>query len=83
MSEPIRLAKRVVELFSCSRREAELYIEGGWVLVDGRVVEEPQFKVAHQKVELHADASLTPLPPVTIVLNKPPGYAYGADGKAA
>lgn len=77
MSEPIRLAKRVVELFSCSRREAELYIEGGWVLVDGRAVETPQFLVSHQKVELHPDADLKPLPPVTVLLNKPAGYAYG------
>lgn len=83
MSEPIRLAKRVVELFSCSRREAELYIEGGWVLVDGRVVEEPQFMVARQKVELHRDASLKPLPPATILLNKPPGYSFGEGSKPA
>ena len=35
MSEPVRLAKRVVALTRCSRREAEQYIEGGWVTVDG------------------------------------------------
>ena len=29
MSEPVRLAKRVAALLPCSRREAELYIEGG------------------------------------------------------
>ncbi len=45
MSEPVRLAKRVAEL-ACSRREAEQYIEGGWVRVDGEVVEEPQYRVA-------------------------------------
>lgn len=77
MSEPIRLAKRVVELFSCSRREAELYIEGGWVLVDGRVVEEPQFMVSRQKIALHPDANLNPIPPVTILLNKPAGFSFG------
>ena len=48
MSEPVRLSKRLAELIACSRREAELYIEGGWVLVDGEVVEEPQFKVLQQ-----------------------------------
>ncbi|MGH8486255.1 MAG: RNA-binding protein, partial [Pseudomonas sp.] len=34
MSEPTRLSKRLIELVGCSRREAELYIEGGWVTVD-------------------------------------------------
>ena len=33
-----RLSKRVMQLKGCSRREAEQYIEGGWVLVDGQVV---------------------------------------------
>ncbi|MGH8832565.1 MAG: S4 domain-containing protein [Polaromonas sp.] len=45
MTEPPRLAKRVAELVRCSRREAEQYIEGGWVRVDRQVVEMPQFKV--------------------------------------
>ena len=46
----VRLAKRVAELVPCSRREAEQYIEGGWVRVDGSVVEEPQFRVLQQKI---------------------------------
>lgn len=71
MTETVRLAKRLVELFSCSRREAELYIAGGWVMVDGVVVEEPQFMVSAQRVELHPDANLTPIEPVTILLNQP------------
>jgi 16S rRNA U516 pseudouridylate synthase RsuA-like enzyme len=66
MPDPIRLSKRLIEQLSCSRREAELYIQGGWVLVDGQVVEEPQFKVLEQKVELHPDATLTPLAPATL-----------------
>ena len=72
MSTPIRLSKRLVELVSCSRREAELYIAGGWVKVDGQVVEEPQFMVDEQKVELHPDATLTPIAPVTILFNQLP-----------
>ena len=35
--EPVRLSKRLIEQLGCSRREAELYIEGGWVTVDGIV----------------------------------------------
>ena len=68
-----RLAKRVAELVGCSRREAEQYIEGGWVRVDGKVVEEPQCRVLHQKVEIDSQANLMGLTDVTIVLNKPPG----------
>lgn len=71
MTAPIRLAKRLIELTACSRREAELYIAGGWVLVDGVVVEEPQFMVAQQRVELHAEAQLTPIEPVTMVFHLP------------
>jgi 23S rRNA pseudouridine2604 synthase len=37
------------------------------------VVEEPQFKVSQQKVELHPDASLAPVEPVSILLHLPPG----------
>jgi len=73
MTEPVRLSKRLAELVPCSRREAELYIVGGWVLVDGEVVDEPQFKVLEQKVELLPNASPTPLEPVTLLLHQPAG----------
>ncbi|MFZ2160924.1 MAG: rRNA pseudouridine synthase [Sideroxyarcus sp.] len=79
MSDPIRLAKRLAELVHCSRREAELYIAGGWVSVDGLVVEEPQFMVAEQKVELHPDATLVPVEPVTILFHQPPDTDMNAD----
>ncbi len=68
-----RLAKRVAALLSCSRREAEQYIEGGWVRVDGRVVEEPMFRVSTQRIEVDRDASLLDLADVTLLLHKPPG----------
>ena len=72
-SEPVRLAKHVAAMVPCSRREAEQYIEGGWVRVDGVVVEEPQFRVADQKVELDPSANLMALAPVTLLLHKPAG----------
>jgi 23S rRNA pseudouridine2604 synthase len=75
----IRLAKRVAELVPCSRREAELYIEGGWVRVDGRVIEEPQFRVLNQTIELDKNASLMAAPEVTLLLHKPPGFSDGED----
>ena len=71
MTDPIRLSKRLIELIGCSRREAELYIEGGWVTVDGKVVEEPQCKVLTETVALLPNADLTKAEPVTLLLHQP------------
>lgn len=79
MSEPVRLSKRLVEQLGCSRREAELYIEGGWVTVDGVVVEQPQFKVEQQHVELLPGARAESLEPVTLLLHQ----AAGMDNETA
>ncbi len=78
MTDPIRLSKRVIELTGCSRREAELYIEGGWVTVDGEVVDQPQFKVDHQAVALLPGATPAPLEPMTLLLNQPAGLTLEA-----
>ena len=75
MAELVRLAKRLAELLPCSRSEAEQFIQGGWVTVDGVVVEEPQFKVLHQTIALSQDASLLAPTAVTLLLHKPAGFA--------
>jgi len=74
MPEPVRLAKRLAELVQCSRSEAEQYIKGGWVTVDGRVVELPQHMVTTEVVELDPAARLAAVEPATILLHKPAGY---------
>ena len=76
-----RLSKRLARLLSCSRREAELYIAGAWVRVDGRVVEEPQFKVGDQRVELVAGARAEEIPPATLLFHCPPDHD-ATDGAA-
>jgi 23S rRNA pseudouridine2604 synthase len=77
--EGIRLAKRVAEQVKCSRAEAERYIAGGWVTVDGAVVEEPAMRVTPaQQVGLLPGASAAELAPVTILLHKPAGFDAGA-----
>ena len=73
MTEPVRLAKRVAGMLRCSRREAELHITAGRVMVDGAVVVEPQFRVAGQHVGLAADAGTAPPEPVTLLLHRPAG----------
>lgn len=71
MIEAIRLSKRVAALLPCSRSDAERYIEGGWVSVDGVVVDTPQARVTEaQKVTLDAKASLLALAPVTILYHQ-------------
>jgi 23S rRNA pseudouridine2604 synthase len=71
-----RLAKRLAAQLPCSRSEAETYIAGGWVRVDGRVVEEPMARVRdEQNVELDAKAKLDAMESVTLVWHKPAGLA--------
>ena len=78
MTEPgERLAKRVAALVPCSRREAEQYIAGGWVRVDGRVVEEPQHRVQQQVITLDREASLLGATSATLLLHKPAGHDDG------
>ena len=84
--QSIRLAKRVAEMIPCSRNEAEQYIAGGWISVDGKIVEEAGARVEdEQEVTIDPDATLAEVLPVTILLNKPAGYnaGVGVDGEAA
>jgi 23S rRNA pseudouridine2604 synthase len=70
----VRLAKRLADERPCSRREAELYIEGGFVSVDGVLVEEAGARVTmEQAITVADDATLLEIVPVTILLNKPAG----------
>lgn len=73
---PERLSRKVSDLAGCSRTQAEQYIEGGWVMVDGEVVESPQFMVDAQCVELDPDARLEASEPATMLLHKPADLAF-------
>ncbi|MBS1154784.1 MAG: rRNA pseudouridine synthase [Proteobacteria bacterium] len=79
MSEDsIRLSKRMAELGLCSRREADEFIERGWVKVDGVVVDVLGSRVRpEQRIELVREAEGVLAERVTIVLNKPVGYVCG------
>ena len=74
MSKPVRLSKHLAELTGCSRSEAEQYITGGWVCVDGRVVEDPAYPVSGELVKLDPDARLEAVEPATMLLHKPVGF---------
>lgn len=73
MTTPLRLDKRLAAQLQCSRAQARHYIEGGWVSVDGTVVETPQALVADETLTLAAGAHCEPAEPATLLLNKPAG----------
>lgn len=77
------MSKRVAALVPCSRTEAEQYIEGGWVRVDGKVVEEPQFRVQNQTLSIDSNASLLDLSSITLILHKPSDWIDGTDESLA
>lgn len=76
--EKIRLSKLMSEQGLCSRREADSYIERGWVLVDGKPVTELGTKIdPTQRITLNRAAVNKQQARVTILLNKPIGYVSG------
>ena len=76
--EKIRLSKLMSEQGICSRREADRFIELGWVLVDGERISELGTKIfPTQKITLNKAAQAQQTQQVTILLNKPVGYVSG------
>jgi len=74
----VRISKLMSEQGLCSRREADAYIERGWVFVDGvRVTELGSRALPTQKITLSKEAKSNQLAQVTILLNKPVGYVSG------
>jgi 23S rRNA pseudouridine2604 synthase len=83
MSDAVRLATRVADLARCSRLEAEQYIKGGWVSVDGRVLEDPAHPVSTETVTIDPAAQPETVQPATILLHKPVGHDTISGRKAA
>lgn len=78
MTESVRLSKRMSELGLCSRREADEWIERGWVRVDGVTVSELGSKIQpHQNITIERQASAQQARKVTVLINKPVGYVSG------
>jgi 23S rRNA pseudouridine2604 synthase len=73
--EKVRISKLMSEQGICSRREADSYIERGWVFVDGeRVTELGSRAYPNQRITLNKAAQAQQSARVTILLNKPIGY---------
>jgi 23S rRNA pseudouridine2604 synthase len=74
----VRLSKRMSELGLTSRREADEWIERGWVRVDGKVIAELGSRVMpEQKITIDKRAAQQQTERVTILLNKPVGFVSG------
>ncbi|MBR1819937.1 MAG: rRNA pseudouridine synthase [Neisseriaceae bacterium] len=73
-TELIRLSKQMAQLNLCSRREADEYIEKGWVLVNGKPAVLGQKVCATDKIELLPQARKNSQNKITVILHKPVGY---------
>ncbi|MBY0271205.1 MAG: rRNA pseudouridine synthase [Burkholderiales bacterium] len=80
--EKIRLSKLMSEQGLCSRREADSYIERGWVLVDGVPITELGTRILPtQTITLAPAAQNRQEGRVTVLLNKPIGFVSGQPEK--
>jgi 23S rRNA pseudouridine2604 synthase len=77
MPEPIRLSKRMSELGLASRREADEWIERGWVRVNGEVAVLGQKVVEADRIDIEKAATKEQAERVTVLINKPIGYVSG------
>ncbi len=73
----IRLNKRMAELGLCSRREADAWIERGWVRVNGKPAVMGQPVGTDARIEIDRQAEQQQRQQVTILINKPVGYVSG------
>ena len=77
-SEGVRVSKLMAERGLCSRREADSFIERGWVYVDGERVSELGSRVdPSARITLDKQARATQQRLMTVLLHKPVGYVSG------
>ncbi len=78
MTELVRLSKLMAERGLCSRREADVYIEKGWVYVDDQMIDVLGTRVDPAcQIRLSGQAKSAQQERVTILLHKPIGYVSG------
>jgi 23S rRNA pseudouridine2604 synthase len=77
LMEKVRISKLMAERGMCSRREADSYIERGWVKVDGVVATLGERATAEQTITLDKNVASQQSARVTILINKPMAYVSG------
>ena len=73
----VRLNKRMAKLGLCSRREADAWIEQGWVMVNGQVAEMGMQVGSTDRITVEREAQAQQEQQVTVLLHKPMGYVSG------
>ena len=73
----VRLNKRMAELGLCSRREADAWIDQGWVRVNGQVAEMGMQVGSTNRITVEREAQAQQEQQVTVLLHKPMGYVSG------
>ena len=75
--EGVRISKLITERGIASRREADEWIEAGWVRVDGRLAVLGQRAAPDARIDIDPKARNEQARRVTVLLNKPIGYVSG------
>ena len=73
----VRISKLITERGLASRREADEWIEAGWVRVDGRLAVLGQRAAPDARIDIDPKARNEQARRVTILLHKPIGYVSG------
>ncbi len=81
-AKPIRISKFLSQQGICSRREAEFFIQQGWLKVNGETVVEFYTTVDdNSSIELDPKAKAYQNRLITVLLHKPVGYVSGQPEK--
>ncbi|MDR0478664.1 MAG: hypothetical protein LBH31_02425, partial [Burkholderiaceae bacterium] len=75
--DAVRLNKRLADMGLCSRREADVWIERGWVQVNGQAAGMGVKVLPSDRVTVDRLASAQQQQRITILLHKPVGYVSG------
>jgi 23S rRNA pseudouridine2604 synthase len=76
-AEGVRVSKLMTERGLASRREADEWIQAGWVRVNGQVAVLGQRAAPDAVIEIESRAKVEQAQRVTVLLNKPMGYVSG------
>ncbi|WP_315122862.1 pseudouridine synthase [Comamonas antarctica] len=73
----VRINKRMADMGLCSRREADDWVEKGWVRVNGQVAEMGVMVLPSDRITVDDAAKGVQEQQVTILMHKPMGYVSG------
>jgi len=73
----VRINKRMADMGLCSRREADDWVEKGWVRVNGQIAEMGVMVLPSDRITVDDAAKGVQEQQVTILIHKPMGYVSG------